>query len=589
VNTSLVEIRNLSIAFAGRRVVDGVSLTIERGKTLGIVGESGSGKSLTALSLMGLVPAPGVVAGDIRFDRLDIGAQSEAAMRSLRGRRLAMIFQDPSSALNPVFTVGAQIAEAYRLHHAASRADAEARALAALHEVAIPDPELRARSYPHQLSGGMRQRAMIAMALVNEPELLIADEPTTALDATVQAQILELIRALQARRGVSVLFISHDLRVVADMADDVVVMRHGKIVERAAPAQLFESPAHDYTRALIRAAELPPKRASAPPGPTLIEVQGLTKHFALKAPGLFGRRLGTVQALTDVSFTVARGETFAIVGESGCGKSTLARTLLGLHEANAGGITLDGVAVAPQAADRTPALRRRLQMVFQDPYGSLNPRLTAAESVAEPLVIHGIGGTRERSAEAARAVGLEPGDLAKFPHAFSGGERQRIAIARALVAEPDLIVADEPLSSLDVSIQAQIIELLSRLKEERSLTYIFISHDLPVVAHLADRVAVMYLGRIVETAQAESLFVSALHPYTQMLLAASPRKLGEKRARQSSPRGEPASSVHPPPGCPFHPRCPKVQEICRVERPVLAPKTNVRAHHLAACHFPDAV
>jgi oligopeptide/dipeptide ABC transporter ATP-binding protein len=353
---------------------------------------------------------------------------------------------------------------------------------------------------------------------------------------------------------------------------------------------LFAVPEHDYTRALIRAAELPPKRDTAAGlAPTLMEVTGLTKQFALKTPGLFGKRLGTVQALNDVSFAIGRGETFAIVGESGCGKSTLARTLLGLHAPDEGAIRLEGATLAPTAEKRAPAFRRRLQMIFQDPYASLNPRLTAAESVAEPLVIHGLGGRRERTAEAARAVGLEPADLAKFPHAFSGGERQRIAIARALVADPELIVADEPLSSLDVSIQAQIIELLSRLKDERRLTYIFISHDLAVVEHLADRVAVMYLGRILESGPAESLFKRPSHPYTRMLLEASPHKLGAKDTREPGPRGEPASPVNPPAGCPFHPRCPKAQEICRVERPVLAPHATTESHHLAACHFPESL
>ncbi len=589
----MLDVSDLTIAFptetSQRTVVDGVSFTLERGKTLGLVGESGSGKSMTALALMALVPPPGrVMRGHIAFDGVDIAGYDDEKMLPFRGRRMAMIFQDPSTALNPVFTVGDQIAEAYRIHHAVGRTQARERAVAAIAEVGIADARLRADAYPHQLSGGMRQRCMIAMALINEPDLLIADEPTTALDVTVQAQILDLIREVQARRNIGMLFISHDLAVVSDIADDIVVMQAGRVVEQASSRQLFQTPREAYTRRLIDAVTLKraqPRRLMH--GTTLIEATGLAKHFPIRAPGLFGRRVGEVQALNGVSFAIRHGETFAIVGESGCGKSTLAKTLLGLHAADAGTLRLDEASVPAKVADRPTAVRRRIQMVFQDPYASLNPRLTAAESIAEPLVIHGIGTDAERRAkcaEAARAVGLDPIDLAKYPHEFSGGERQRIAIARAIVAEPSIILADEPLSSLDVSIQLQILELMQDLKTRFDLTYLLISHDLAVVAHMADTVAVMYQGRIVEQGPADSLFSTPRHPYTGTLIDGAPR-LGKKRERVVA-IAEPPSALTPPTGCAFHPKCPKSQEICENTRPLLSQVEVNRPGHIAACHFP---
>jgi len=598
----MLEVTDLAIAFpterGARTVVDGVSFRLERGRTLGIVGESGSGKSMTALALMGLVPAPGrVVRGRIAFDGVDITGASEDTLRTLRGGRIAMIFQDPSSALNPVFSVGSQIAEAYRLHHAVSRTEARRRAIAALTEVGIADAALRADSFPHQLSGGMRQRCMIAMALINEPDLLIADEPTTALDVTVQAQILTLMRDVQQRRGLGLVFISHNLAVVSQMADDIVVMQTGRIVEQAPARTLFATPAHAYTRRLIDAVALPDHPASATPsddtrdgtaGEPLVETIDLQKRFPIRTPGLFGRNLGAVQALNGVSFDIRRGETFAIVGESGSGKSTLAKTLLGLHAADAGAIRFDNAPIAVSIAKRPRSLRRRLQMIFQDPYASLNPRLSAADAICEPLVIHKIGTDAERHArvaDAAHAVGIDPAELGKYPHEFSGGERQRIAIARAIIAEPDLILADEPLSSLDVSIQAQVIALLQALKDRLGLTYLFISHDLAVVARLADRVAVMYAGRIVEQAPAESLFANPRHPYTKALLDSVPR-LEAADFSTVTAKGEAPSAITPPSGCPFHPRCTKSQEICANTRPALTAETASAASHRVACHFP---
>jgi oligopeptide/dipeptide ABC transporter ATP-binding protein len=573
-----------------RRVVDTVSFRVERGRTLGIVGESGSGKSMTALALMGLVPTPGRIArGTVTFDGIDITRASEPDLRTLRGGRIAMIFQDPSSAFNPVFTIGDQIAEAYRMHHAVSRSEAHIRAVDAMAEVGIADAKVRAGAYPHHLSGGMRQRCMIAMALINEPELLIADEPTTALDVTIQAQILALMRDIQVRREIGMIFITHNLAVVADMADDIIVMQAGQIVERGDTARLFTAPQHAYTRRLIDAVTLPPAQPPAPSGSTpLVEVAHLTKRFALRAPGPFGRQLSAVQALSDISFDIRRGETFAIVGESGSGKSTLAKTLLGLTAADDGAIRIDGRSIPANAGARTPTLRRRLQMVFQDPYASLNPRMSAGDAIAEPLRIHKIGTRVEqgaRVAEAATAVGIDPGMLGKYPHEFSGGERQRIAIARAIIAEPDMILADEPLSSLDVTIQAQVIKLLRALKDRLGLTYLFISHDLSVVAHMADRVAVMYAGRIVEQASAESLFKTPHHPYTKALLDSAPA-IGRIAKASSAIGGEPPSMMTPPSGCAYHPRCPKSQEICAITRPELAPAPTGTVKSSVACHFP---
>jgi peptide/nickel transport system ATP-binding protein len=590
----MLVVDDLAIALptTDRLIVDGVSFTLARGRTLGLVGESGSGKSMTALALMGLVPEPLRIArGSVTLSGAEVTGLSERALRDIRGARIAIIFQDPSSALNPVFTVGDQIAEAWRIHRGGSRGAARSRAVAALDEVGIPDPALRANAYPHQLSGGMRQRAMIAMALINEPEILIADEPTTALDVTVQAQILQLIKALQARRDMAMLFISHNLAVISEVADEVMVMRSGKIVERGSTETLFASPREPYTKALIAAVELRRNAQSPQPlGATILEAADLTKRFAIREPGLFGRRRGEVQALTGVSLALRKGETLAVVGESGSGKSTLAKTVLGLHPSDGGTLTLGGRTMEAHAAARPAEIRRRLQMVFQDPYASLNPRLTAGDTIAEPLVIHRIGTAAERrakSAEAARAVGIDPASLDKYPHEFSGGERQRIAIARAVVAEPELIIADEPMSSLDVTIQAQVIDLLQTLKQRLALTYLLISHDLAVVAHMADRVAVMYGGRIVELADSESVFANPQHPYTKVLIDSAPR-IGRARAHGVAVRGEAASAVHPPSGCPFHPRCPKVKEICRTQRPSLTAIGAAPSAHAAACHYPGA-
>ncbi len=583
----LLEVEGLVVEFRTLdgvvRAVDGVSWHIDRGETLAIVGESGSGKSVSALSVMRLVELGGgrIVQGAVRFRRkdgssLDLVRTSAPVLRDIRGNEISMIFQEPMTSLNPVLTVGDQIAEAIELHQRKSRREARALALEALERVRIPEAARRLDSYPHQLSGGMRQRAMIAMALACRPALLIADEPTTALDVTIQAQILDLIKLLQREIGMAVLFITHDMGVVAEMADRVVVMWRGRKVEEGPVERIFEAPEHPYTRALlaavprlgsmrgkdrperfprVEAVEVEPAARTGPPsagsagrvdgarregglrpdGP-LLEVEGLTTRFAVGG-GFLGRPRAAVHAVEGVSFSLDRGETLALVGESGCGKSTTARTILRLQEPTRGRVVFAGrdITSLPRAA--LAPVRRRMQMIFQDPYASLNPRLPAVELVGEPLRIHGLArgaALRDRVVALLRRTGLGPEHLPRYPHEFSGGQRQRLCIARALALEPDLIVADEPLSALDVSIQAQIVNLLIDLQEELGLSYLFVSHDLAVVERIAHRVAVMYLGRIVEIGPRAAIFEDPRHPYTKKLLAAVPvadprRRRGELR------------------------------------------------------------
>jgi glutathione transport system ATP-binding protein len=555
------------------RAVDRVGFRIDRGETLAIVGESGSGKSVSALSIMRLVELGGgrIVDGAVGFRRLDgstvdLVHASAAVLRAIRGNEISMIFQEPMTSLNPVLTVGEQIAEAIELHQGKSRREARALALEALERVRIPEAASRLDAYPHQLSGGMRQRAMIAMALACRPALLIADEPTTALDVTIQAQILDLIKLLQREIGMAVLFITHDMGVVAEMADRVVVMWRGRKVEEGPVARIFEAPEHPYTQALLaavprlgsmRGKDRPerfprvelgdePAPAPRPPAPAtrtvaaaggpLLEVEALTTRFPVGG-GFLGRPKAAVHAVEGVSFTLASGETLALVGESGCGKSTTARTILRLQEPTRGRVSFAGrdITALPRAA--MAPVRRRMQMIFQDPYASLNPRLSALGLVGEPLRIHGLARGSEledRVVALLRRTGLGPEHLRRYPHEFSGGQRQRLCIARALALEPDLIVADEPLSALDVSIQAQIVNLLIDLQEELGLSYLFVSHDLAVVERIAHRVAVMYLGRIVEIGPRAAIFEDPRHPYTKKLLSAVP--IADPRLRRNELR-----------------------------------------------------
>ena len=545
----LLEVQGLAVEFhtaAGTvHAVNGIDFHVGRGEVLAILGESGSGKSVSAAAIMNLIDSPPgyVTAGRILYRGEDLLAMSAEARRRINGRKIAMIFQDPLAHLNPVYSVGWQIAETLTAHRATSVREAKARAIELLARVGIAQPERRAADYPHQFSGGQRQRVMIAIALALRPDLLIADEPTTALDVTVQAQILALLQELQAETGMGLILITHDLGVVAQLADRVAVIYDGRIVETGPVRRLYRAPEHPYTRRLMAAipGRQPQLRDGASdPGEPLLRVRDLAKHYDVTT-GLLRRRTGqAVRAVDGVSFDLRAGETLGLVGESGSGKSTLARTLLRLEEPTGGSAHYRGRDVFGLPARELLQLRRRIQVVFQDPYASLNPRMTVGEIVAEPWSIHREvlprRQWRARVCELLEQVGMAPEHARRYPHQFSGGQRQRIAIARALALQPELIVCDEAVSALDVSIQAQVIALLSELRRSFGLAYIFIAHDLPVVRHFADRVMVMYQGRIVEQGPTEQIFARPQHPYTRTLLAASP--LPDPEARHRRP-GEP--------------------------------------------------
>ncbi|MCZ8102146.1 MAG: ABC transporter ATP-binding protein [Burkholderiales bacterium] len=553
----VLEVEALRTAFriAGewRWAVDDLSFSIGPGETVALVGESGSGKSVTALSIMRLVSAAnGRIEGRVALEGQDLLALDEEAMRRIRGNRVSMIFQEPMTSLNPVLTVGFQIGEVLRYHRGLEGAAAKAEVLRILDRVRIPSAAQRYDEYPHRLSGGMRQRVMIATALACRPRLLIADEPTTALDVTIQAQILELVKSLQEEEGMSVLFITHDMGVVAEVADRVVVMWRGRKVEEGPSSRLFASPEGGYTRSLLSAVprlgdmagqprplrfatidpatgdEVEPPRLAddtvAPDGPPLLEVSNLTTRFDIRS-GVLGRVTARVHAVENVSFAIRAGETLSLVGESGCGKSTTGRSILRLVEPTSGSIRFDGTAVTDLDRAGLQNVRRRMQMIFQDPFGSLNPRKSVGAAIAEPIVVHGLGSgaqARDKVASLLEKVGLHPDMAGRFPHEFSGGQRQRLAIARALALSPRLIVADEAVSALDVSIKAQVINLMLDLQAEFGLAYLFISHDMAVVERVSHRVAVMYLGEIVELGSREAIFGNPQHPYTRRLMEAVP-------------------------------------------------------------------
>ena len=532
---ALLRVRGLHTRFlTGQGVVhavNGVSFAVRRGETLALVGESGCGKTVAMLSVLRLLAArrARVEADEVSYRGRDLLALGEEEMRRVRGAEIAMVFQDPRASLNPVLTVGRQLTEGLRVHRGLGRREAREAAVELLHSVRIPSPGERIHDYPHQFSGGMCQRVMIAMALACDPHLLIADEPTTALDVTVQAQILELVTELAARRDMAMIWISHDLGVVASLADRVAVMYGGAIVETAPAGLLFGAPAHPYTRGLLASLPAPGGASADTRERPLLEVTGLKKHFPVRR-GVMQRRTGSVRAVDGVGFRLHRGETLGLVGESGSGKTTVARTVLRLAEPTAGRIVFDGIDLGQATAAELRALRPRMQMIFQDSYSSLNPRLSVGRSIAEPLLQHTAlnrPARRARVAELMATVGLDPARATRMPHEFSGGQRQRIGIARALALRPDLIVCDEPVSSLDISIQARIVGLLADIQKRFGLTYLFISHDLGVVRHLCDRVAVMHKGKIVETAPVEALFREPKHPYTRTLLAAVPRRPGQ--------------------------------------------------------------
>jgi peptide/nickel transport system ATP-binding protein len=536
----LLRVEDLRVEFPTEdgvvHAVDGVSYEVHRGRTLGIVGESGSGKSVCALTTMGLTRAEGArISGRILFEGRELVALPEERMRALRGNELAMVFQDPLSSLHPLHRVGAQLIEAIGAHREVSGRAARERAAELLELVDVPGAGGRRISmdaYPHELSGGMRQRAMIAMALANEPKLLIADEPTTALDVTVQAQILALLGRLQRELEMAIVLVTHDLGVVAEMADEIAVMYAGRIVERGAAEQILAAPQHPYTEALLHAMptlERPGVVGGELDGEQepLLQVRDLVKRFPVARGVVLRRRVDAVEAVAGISFELRRGETLGLVGETGCGKSTTARLLMRLLEPTGGEIRFQGHDIAHLRGAALKAARREMQIVFQDPYASLNPRQTVGSIVGEPFAIHGLhrdrAERRHAVCELLDRVGLRPEHYNRFPHEFSGGQRQRIGVARALALGPKLLIADEPVSALDVLIQAQILELLRELRRELGLTLLLISHDLAVVRQMADRVAVMRAGKIVELASAEALYSSPQHPYTRELLAAVPR------------------------------------------------------------------
>lgn len=575
----IAAIRNLRVEFQTKdgpvTGVEDVSFEVMPGETVCIVGESGSGKSVSSLSLMRLVEFGGgeIAGGQLLFDRkgggeMDLRAADQDAMRTIRGNEIGMIFQEPMTALNPTFTVGWQLTEGLRIHEGLSRKEADARAIELLKQVRIPEPERRLAQYPHELSGGMRQRVVIAMAMACKPRLLIADEPTTALDVTIQAEILALMDRLKRETGTAVMFITHDMAVVAQMADRVVVMFRGNKVEEGPVEQIFANPQHDYTKALLAAVpKLGDMRGKAAPEPmkllgveqqstdpipgsdeVLLEVSNLTTRFPVKG-GFFRRTVANVHAVEDVSFTLNKGRTLSLVGESGCGKSSAGRSILRLVEPLSGQVTLDGVDVLALSQTDLQKARRDMQMVFQDPFASLNPQMTLVDQVAEPLRNYNIASGAElqdRVASLFDRVELPRSFLRRFPHELSGGQRQRVAIARALALNPKLIVADEAVSALDVSVQAQVLNLMMELQAELNLSYLFISHDMAVVERVSHDVGVMYLGRIVEMGSRQAVFENPQHPYTQALMSAVPIADPTRRKTEKDLNFKPIPSpIHP--------------------------------------------
>ncbi|MCW5722795.1 MAG: ABC transporter ATP-binding protein [Devosia sp.] len=519
----LLSVRDLAIRFGATEAVRTISFDIAPGETLALVGESGSGKSVSALSVLRLLPKSATISGSIAFEGTNLATAGEEALRGVRGNRIGMIFQEPMSSLNPVHTIGKQIGEVLAVHQGLRQSAARRRTLELLTDVGIPDPESRLDDYPHQLSGGQRQRVMIAMALANDPKLLIADEPTTALDVTVQAQILALLKSLQRRNGMAMLFITHDLSIVRKIADRVCVMTRGEIVESGQVAEIFTAPRHAYTRQLLAAAPGGTPNRPDETAETVVSARGLKVWFSIKR-GLLRRTIGHIKAVDGIDLDIARGETLGVVGESGSGKSTLGYALLRLIPSQ-GRVVVLGESLSGRSGRAMRPLRRQMQIVFQDPFGSLSPRLSVREIVEEGLGVHMPRLTREERAQkviaALEEVGLDPTTADRYPHEFSGGQRQRIAIARALVLEPGFLVLDEPTSALDVSIQAQVIDLLRSIQQRRGLTYLFISHDLRVVKALAHRLVVMRHGRIVEAGLAAAIFAAPQQAYTRQLIAAA--------------------------------------------------------------------
>jgi peptide/nickel transport system ATP-binding protein len=681
----VLEVADLHVTFPGReapgvRAVRGLSYAVAAGEVLGIVGESGSGKSVSSLAVMGLLPGTAVTTGSVRLGGQELLGLKDRELAQVRGRRISMVFQEPLSALTPVYTVGDQVAEAVRVHNRVSRQAAWARAVELLDLVGIPHADARAKAFPHEFSGGMRQRVMIAMAIANDPDVILCDEPTTALDVTIQAQILEVLQAARRETGAGIVMITHDLGVVAGLADRVLVMYAGRPVELGTVEDVYYRPRMPYTLgllgsiprvdetgrpALVPIEGSPPSLAALPPGcpftprcpmaieicltsepvldrigggahaaachrsgvieeeglgtadvypvpeippaaalrlprqdrPHVLDVQGLVRHYPLLRGAVVKRQVGTVQAVDGVSFDIREGETLGLVGESGCGKTTTLLEVLELRPPQQGRVVVLGRDTAGLSGQQRTALRRDVQVVFQDPMASLDPRLPVGDILAEPLRTHGTPKAQiwPRVRELLRLVGLQPEHASRYPQQFSGGQRQRVGIARALALEPRLIVLDEPVSALDVSIRAGVINLLEELKTRLSLSYLFVAHDLSVVRHIADRVAVMYLGRIVEIGDVDRVYGAPAHPYTQALLSAvpipDPHK--ERARRRILLQGDLPSPADPPAGCRFHTRCPRFAALDETARrpcleldPGLVP---VAGDQQAACHYAEPV
>jgi peptide/nickel transport system ATP-binding protein len=525
---SLLQVKALTLSVEGTRLLEEVSFTMKRGEVFALVGESGSGKSLTSLAIMRLLPqAIEVSSGDVLLEGESLFALPEYRMQQVRGKRIAMIFQEPMSALNPVMTIGAQVAEVLRLHLKLSAEAAKEKVISLFEEVALPDARARYGWYPHQLSGGQKQRVMIAMALACEPDLLIADEPTTALDVTVQAQVLELLGRIKTQQQLSILFITHDMGVVSQVADTIAVMRNGRIVEQAPREHFFTSPSHPYTKKLLQDALGHKGNREKGRGERLLEVKDVKVYFPVKK-GLFQRTVGYVKAVDGVTLSIPKGKTLALVGESGSGKSTLGEAILSLVPLSGGHIYFEGIDLSTLSARERQAYRKKIQVIFQDPFSALDPRMSIAEILREGMDALGVGPQGKEAQDAymkslLQTVEMEPDSIYRYPHEFSGGQRQRIGIARALAVEPELIICDEPTSALDVSVRAQVLALLKRLQDERGISYLFITHDLSIVPAIADEVAVMKRGRIIEQGSVKEVMETPSHSYTRTLLQAAPK------------------------------------------------------------------
>ena len=591
---TLLDVRALGVHYPGDagRVVDDLSFTIAAGESLGLVGESGSGKTQTALAIMRLLPQQARISGHVSFQGQPLLQLDEHAMNRIRARRIAMVFQDPAQALNPYLRIGEQLQRVLAAHAVVGRRGRRARSLELLRRVRLPDAARRLECFPHQLSGGMRQRAMIAAALAAEPALLIADEPTTALDVTVQAQILDLLLELRRDAGIALLLITHDLGVIAGNCDRMLVMHQGKSLETGTTTGVFARPSHPHTRRMLATApriDSPAAVGRPPADPArVLEVERLSISFA--GTGLLRSRRRALHAVRDVSFALAEGETLAIVGESGSGKTTVARAILGLVSPNAGSIRYLGAPLAAAAKHRERALRRSLQMVFQDPVGSLNPAMRIGEILNEAIRLDrpdlDRGARRARAREMLRRVGLEESLVARLPHELSGGQAQRVAIARALSCSPRVLICDEAVAALDNAVRREILDLLAEEQRQTGLSIVFITHDLAVVRRISHRVMVMYLGRVCESAGNDALFRRPRHPYTRALMDAVPAPdptLPRRGLPLAGAASDPASTLEPPPGCAFHPRCAYAVEACRARQPAIAtlPGGHVACHRAA--------